>query len=240
MRKFKAFSLIEMLITLGIMSIVVLIATQTLNTVFRVSTISKFKTVTRNEMSFSMELVERLLANSNVKDVYIYNPTPSDGSTEPVRYYNEDTNKIVDKALGDTYTGEMEIGDSGTEIHIRPYGYDMWVCIGFFMGEDTDGVATGKGYLLKRTLDQLDGENTNHASCFSSTYNSTEDPILVLNSEDVNVNGFLVSYVKSTDINNVFYIDMEMEPTSWVPGESAIERAVIRQAIVTTKGLTWY
>ena len=76
MKKFKSFSLIEMLMTLAIMSIVVLIATQTLNTIFRVSTISKFKTVTRNEISFSVELVERLLANSNVRDVYIFNSTP--------------------------------------------------------------------------------------------------------------------------------------------------------------------
>jgi prepilin-type N-terminal cleavage/methylation domain-containing protein len=239
MRKFKAFSLIEMLMTLGIMSIVVLIATQTLNTVFRVSTISKFKTVTRSEISFSMELVERLLSNSNVRDVYIYNPTP-DQTIEPVqpivRYYNEETNTIDNSpsGLGITYDVETNPGDSGTEIHIRPYGYDMWVCVGYFVNEEMD-----KGYLLKRTVDELDSSNTDHSSCFNSGY-SMADPILVLNSEDVNVNDFVVSYAQSSDINNVFYVDMEMEPTSWAPGESAIERAVIRQAIVTTKGLTWY
>lgn len=221
------------------MAIVVLIATQTLNTVFRVSTISKFKTVTRNEMSFSMELVERLLANSNVRDVYIFNPTPSDGSTEPVRYYNEESGQIIDEAGYTTvYSSETTIGDSGTEIHIRPYGYNMWVCIGYFLGADDNG-PTGKGYLLKRTL--VSFGSYGHESCFSTeNFNNETYPILVLNSEDVNVNSFLVSYVKSSDINNVFYVDMEMEPTSWVPGESAIERAVIRQAIVTTKGLTWY
>ena len=241
MKKFKAFSLVEMIITLGIMSIVVLIATQTLNTVFRVSTISKFKTVTRNEMSFSMELVERLLANSNVRDVYIYNPTPSDGVNQPIRYYNEERGDIVEEGnLLTTYGVETNPGDTGTEIHIRPYGYDMWVCIGYFLGKDTEGNLTGDGYLLKRTVDQLGYSNTDHSLCFSSDYNKTEEPILILNSEDVNVNSFLISYIKSSDINNVFYVDMEMEPTSWVPGGSAIERAVIRQAIVTTKGLTWY
>ena len=235
MKKLKAFSLIEMLMTLGIMAIVVLIATQTLNTIFRVSTISKFKTVTRNEMSFSMELVERLLANSNVRDLYIFDP--KDGSGDPIRYYDEIDNEIVPPDPGDLsiYEAETNSGDSGTEIHIRPYGYDFWVCIGYFKGDEDHT----KGYLLKRTMDSFP-EGTGHESCFNTGYNGTEDPVLVLNSEDVNVNDFEVSYIKSSDINNVFYIDMEMEPTSWVPGESALERAVIRQAIVTTKGLTWY
>ena len=246
MKKFKAFSLIEMLMTLAIMSIVVLIATQTLNTIFRVSTISKFKTVTRNEMAFSMELVERLLANSNVKDVYIFDPTPDQDIQQPeniARYYDEENNRIVNYHnvdLGSVYNVETNSGDSGTEIHIRPYGYNFWVCIGYFKGYKDD-LPTEDGYLLKRTVDNLfEGVNgADHASCFDHEF-STSDPILVLNSDDVKVNDFEISYIKSSNINNVFYIDMEMEPTSWVPGESALERAVIRQAIVTTRGLTWY
>jgi hypothetical protein len=65
--------------------------------------------------------------------------------------------------------------------------------------------------------------------------------MLVLNSENVTVNDFRVSYIKSSDVNNVFYVDLEMEPTMWVPGEDIpIEASVLRQAVVTTQGLTWY
>ena len=242
MKKFKAFSLVEMIITLGIMAIVVLIATQTLNTVFRVSTISKFKTVTRNEMSFSVELIERLLANSNVVDVYLYDPTPNQSLETPspiIRYYDEENNTIIENQnsginLQDFYNSELTSGDVGSELHIRPYGYSIWVCIGYFV----DSEDHTKGYLVKRTINSLD--NGDHSSCFDMSYSSTENPILVLNSEDVKVNDFRISYIKSSDINNVFYINLEMEPTSWAPGETSLEKAVIRQAIVTTRGLTWY
>jgi hypothetical protein len=123
----------------------------------------------------------------------------------------------------------------GTEIHVRPYNYPIWVCIGFFE-DDQDPT---KGYLIKRTMEELPN---GHESCFNTTNPSLDDsPLLILNSEDVDVNNFRVSYIKSSNINNVFYLDMEMEPTSWVPGDdSPIQRGVFRQAIITTQGLTWY
>jgi hypothetical protein len=231
-----------MLITIGIMSIVMLIATQTLTTIFRVSTISKFKTVTKNEIGFSTELVERLLANSNVVDVYIYDSTSVLGTEDPIRTYNPENGTIVEKISDPNsrklyYESELETGIFGTEVHVRPYNayeYPVWVCIGYFQEEGNPE----NGYLIKRTMQELPN---GHESCFNTTISTNEYPLLILNSSDVNVNSFRVSYIKSSDINNVFYLDMEMEPTSWVPGDNtSIERAVFRQAIVTTKGLTWY
>jgi prepilin-type N-terminal cleavage/methylation domain-containing protein len=233
-KKFKAFSLVEMLITLGIMSIVLLIATQTLNTTFRVSTIVQLKTTTRNEINFATDLMEKLLANSNVADVYIYQ------DTNEIRAYNSTDETMFSDQSSEQLALEYEDreGDLGNEIHIRPYGYSLWVCIGYF-NEYNGEIDTSSGYLLKRTLPNL---NSGHHSCFDTTSISTEDyPILVLNSEDVTVNDFKISYIKSSDLNNVFYVDFEMEPVHWVPGDrSEMERAVFRQAIVTTQGLTWY
>jgi prepilin-type N-terminal cleavage/methylation domain-containing protein len=239
MKKIKAFSLVEMLITLGIMSIVLLIATETLNTIFRVSTISKFKTVTKNEIGFSIELVERLLSNSNVVDVYIYDSTPEEG--DAIRLYNPETGMIEERILDNQareifYRDELSTGDIGTEVHIRPYGYSLWVCLGYFKGSEG---YSDNGYLIKRTMTEL---SNGHESCFNTGGSSVETyPLLILNSEEVNVKDFRISYIKSSNINNVFYVDMEMEPTSWVPGDdSTISKSVIRQAIITTKGLTWY
>jgi prepilin-type N-terminal cleavage/methylation domain-containing protein len=232
---FKGFSLVEMLITIAILAIVLLIATQTLNTVFRVSTITKLKTMTKNEVGFSIELLERMLANSNVVDVYVF----TDPGDTPIRYYNEESG-LIETSLGEDaltqhYQEVLSTGDVGTELHIRPYGYSLWACIGYFQGV---GENADKGYLIRRTVETLPN---GHQSCFDSSYVTDIYPMLVLNSENVTVNDFRVSYIKSSDVNNVFYVDLEMEPTMWVPGEDIpIEASVLRQAVVTTQGLTWY
>ncbi len=227
----KAFSLVEMLITLGIMAIVMIIASQTLNTVVKVSALTKYKTVTRTEMDFVIELMDRLLANSNIADVDIFNTTD-------VRYYDVQTESVVvsdeiSQTLESIYSGSLEPGVSGNEVHIRPYGYSLWVCIGYFKDyEDPDN----KGYMLKRTVSSL---SSGHESCFDPEY--TSEPILVLESDEVNVQNFTVSYTRSASNNNVFYVDAQMEPVYWVAGGSSrIERSVFRQAIITTQGLTWY
>jgi len=231
MKKLKAFSFVEMLITLGVMSIVMLIATQTLNTVFKVSTMTQLKTMTKNEVSFAMDLTEKLLANSNVVDVYIYD-------TDQIRYYDEETGEIYSELSQDDleieYANSLSTGLTGTEIHIRPYGYNFWVCLGYFKEEEDSST----GYFVKRTRITLPN---GHMSCFDTDDDLDDYPVLVLNSENVNVNYFQVSYIKSSDINNVFYVDMQMEPSTWIPGDSAtVEKSVFRQAIVTTQGLTWY
>jgi len=230
-KTFKAFSLVEMLITIGILSIVLLIATQTLNTVFRISAITQFKTVTKNEVGFSLELIERLLANSNVVDVYLYD-------TVDARTYNVETESI-DTVPGANipmiYGSRIESGITGNEIHIRPYGYGLWVCLGYFQGVQNPE----QGYLLKRTTTTLP---SGHQSCFDTDEILIDThPLFVLNSDEVKVNEFSVSYIKSSNLNNVFYVNITMEPVNWVPGgNDQIQRSVVRQAVITTQGLTWY
>lgn len=236
-KKLKAFSLVEMLITLVIFSIVILLATQSLNTLIRVSTISNYKSVTRNEIDFASELLDRLLTNSNVSDVYLYN-------TRGVRYFipspTLDGNDLMgpqdgyenEEVMRSVYANGVQEGvNTGSEIHIRPYGNSLWICIGFF--NDVDG----NGYLLKRSVNTL----TEHSECFNTDLISpSSSPIFVLNSGEVKVNNFEVSFVRSVSGNNIFYGNLEMEPVYWVSGNSEIERSVFRQVIVSTQGLTWY
>jgi len=238
---FTAFSLVEMLITLGIMSVVMLITTLTLNTIVKTSAIAKYKTVTRHEIDFAIELMDRLLSDSNIADVFVFDTTE-------VRYYDPLLDKVVndpglsEEEIVDVYNSKLEPGVSGNEIHIRPYGYSIWVCIGYFteevesiIGSSTKEGEKPKGYLVKRTMTTLGDEG--HVSCFDQSVSPT---LLVLNSQEVNVTNFKVSYIQSASNNNVFYVDLTMEPVYWVANSSTIEKTVFRQAVITTQGLTWY
>ena len=231
---FKAFSLVEMLITLAILSVVMLITTLTLNTIVKTSAIAKYKTVTRHEVDFAIELIDRLLSNSNVADVYVFD-------SSEVRYYDVQENQIRDNTesfseeqIALKYDEELATGDEGNEIHVRPYGYPIWVCIGYFKDNN---IEDPRGYLVKRTMTNLTDEN--HASCFDQGVEPTQ-PLLVLTSEEVSVTDFNVSYIKSASNNNVFYVDIMMEPIYWVGSSDKIQKEVFRQAVITTKGLTWY
>jgi len=61
--KYEGFSLVEMLITIVILGMVMLIASVTLTTLIKISTVSSNKTRVRNETEFVLELVRRTVRN---------------------------------------------------------------------------------------------------------------------------------------------------------------------------------
>ena len=226
MKTYRAYSLVEMLITIFIFGIVMLITTQTLTTLIRVSAVTKSKTITRTEADYIIELVDRLFTNSNIADVYIY-------ESSEYREYSEDEGLIT---VGDVnnppYHSSLGEGVSGNEIHFRPYGYSVWVCLGYFENEDNS-----RGYFLKRTLDDEDLDV--HEDCFNP--GDLDNPPIILHADDIDVNNFSVMYIRSSILNNIFYVDLELEPIYWIPGDrQTIERSVFRNAVITTRGLTWY
>lgn len=233
MRKnLDAFNLIEMILTLGLLSVVFLLMTKTLTTLVQVSTITKYKTATRSEADFTMELVSRFLGNSKIDDMYIFDSiiqwsyTPETGivATNP-------------QDLSDNYATPQGVGQVGNELHVRLSGYDQMTCIGFFKKDYND--PESKGYILKKTVDFTD--TNQHYECFlDDSFPESQYPVMVLNSKDITVKDFLVSYAQSESSNNIFYVDLMMEPLYWAPGMDHIEKAVVRQSIVTTQGLTWY
>ena len=146
--KLKAFSLVELLITLVILSIVMLICTQTLNTLLRVSTLTKYKNMARNEIEFSVELTDRLLSNSYVPDVQMFN-------SSLYRTFDEENNVIITSdSESDPYLNSYIMGTPVNEVHVRPYGHKVWVCIGFFKSNDLED-PDHSGYFLKRTVSDL-------------------------------------------------------------------------------------
>lgn len=226
MKKYEGFSLVEMLITIFIIGIVMLITSTTLTTLIKVSAVSNSKTVTRNETEFVLELIRRTVRNSNPSDVYIYN-------TSDTRTYNIETGEMEDQIT----EGEIleaygtPVQEEGTEIQFRPYGFDSWVCIGYFPSSNTEEPF---GYIIKATKTDLFG---NQQTCFE---NDETREYIPLNSEYVNITGFDIGYTDSVTGNYIFTFDIDAEPAHWYLGSGApIQKAVHRQAVVSTEGVTW-
>lgn len=234
-KKLRAFSLVEMIMTLGILSIVFLLTTRTLATLVQVSTVTQYKTATRSEADFIMELVSRFLSNSHIDDMYIFD-TMSEWS------YTPETGIVAinPETLPGSYNTPQGVGQTGNELHVRLSGYDQMTCIGFFKEDYND--PESKGYMLKKTVDFTN--TSEHYSCFlpeaDDPFPESQYPLMVLNAEEITVKDFQVSYAKSESSNNIFYVDLTMVPLYWAPGMDHIEKAVVRQSIVTTQGLTWY
>jgi len=237
--KYEGFSLVEMIITLGIIGFVMLISSSALTTLIKTSTVSSSKTMVRNETEFILELVRRNIRNSNPADVYVYN-------SQDIRTYDPAQNLIVEDGLTDLesfYSTSLGTNIKGNEIHFRPYGYDRWVCIGFFpaSGEGYDGEEEEFGYILKTTAENLQG---NHQSCFDSSDPERDSDFfrytILLNSDEVDIDSFDITYVDSADDNYLFKFDIIAKPVNWYFSVDApVNREVYRQAVVTTGGLIW-
>lgn len=226
LKKYEAYSLVEMLITIVIIGIVMLIASVTLTTLIKISTVSSNKTRVRTESEFVLELVRRTVRNSNPSDVYIYN-------SSSVRKYNPDDNIVVDgmganlSSVYGTTLGENQVGN---EIHFRPYGYESWVCIAFF----SSTLDPEMGYIIKTTAEDLTGQ---HQNCFDDEYTGYMIP---LNSDIVDMDSFEIAYTVLDDSNYMIRFDIDAQPTEWYLSFGApVRKEVHRQAVVSTEGIVW-
>lgn len=233
-RKYEAFSLIEMLLTISIIGMVMLISSITLTALIKVSTVASNKIRARNESEFVLELVRRTVRNSDPSDVYIF-------ESENARTYDPALGVVVNDPLIDiesVYADELGENELGNEIHFRPYGYKDWICLGFFLSPDSVSLPEEeqRGYILRTTSQDLSGT---HESCFQSG-GSYANYLIVLNSDYVDVNNFSIAYTVSNDSNYILRFDIESEPVDWYLGQgSPIKKKVYRQGIVSTEGLIW-
>ncbi len=222
-KKYEGYSLVEMLITIVIIGVVMLIASVTLTTLIKISTVSSNKTRARTDSEFILELVRRTVRNSNPSDVYIYDSSSA-------RKYDPEDNIVVDELganLPVTYGTALT---SGNEIHFRPYGYESWVCIAFF----TSTLDPEMGYIVKTTAADLTGQ---HQNCFAQGYTGY---IIPLNSEVVDVDSFQIAYTELDDLNYMIRFDIDVQPTEWYLGLGApVRKEIHRQAVVSTEGIVW-
>lgn len=224
-KNYEGFSLVEMLITIFILGVVMLTASSTLTTLVKISTVSSNKTRVRSDSEFVLELVRRTVRNSNPSDVYVFNSYSE-------RKYDPDDNVVVDNVganLG-VYTNSLAENIAGNEIHFRPYGYESWICIGFFGSTEDDGM----GYILKTSAQNLLDQQ---ATCFTP---GTDKYVIVLNSEVVDVESFDITYTILKDTNFLIRFNLSAQPTQWYLAEGApVKRMVYRQAVVSTEGIVW-
>lgn len=233
-RKYEGFSLIEMLLTIAIISFVMTISSAVLSTLIRVSASSSNKIRARNESEFVLELIRRTVRNSNPKDISIFDNKSGEGKFSSFRYYDPKENKMEDGhgSASDIYEESLKEGEIGNEIHFRPYGYKDWVCIGYFIAQKDGKEDMDDGYLLMTSRSDLISK---HEDCFDNP-----PYLIVLNSPYINVRDFNVFYTVSGDMSYLVSFDVILEPLDWyLGGNPNFIRQVIRQGTISTEGLIW-
>ena len=230
-KKYEGFSLVEMLITIAIMGMVMLIASITLSTLIKISTVSSNKTRVRNETEFVLELVRRTVRNSNPADVSIYNSLEA-------RTYDSANDRVTNNPeipdISTVYALPLGENITGNEIHFKPYGYTNWICIGFFRDANPE---SEMGYVIKTSTQDLWG---NAEKCFDRTNPDYSMYTIGLNSENVDINSFNIAYTESTGGNYIIRFDLSAQPITWYLATGApVNREVFRQAVVTTEGINW-
>lgn len=227
LKKYMGFSLIEMLMTIMILSIVMLMVATTLNTVIKVSNTANSKNQARSDINFIMDLLNRSISNSQLDDIYIFN-------SSSVRRFNLTTGLPTISTIGSTdvsyNTTDYELANivNANEIHVKLYGYTVWTCFGYFKDSNDE-----YGYLVKATAPDL----TDHSTCFNDTA-----VVTVLNSFSVDVKDLTIKYLDVGDEkNSMFIIDATLDPLFWPVSDSfPVTKEVTRQIVVSTEALTWY
>ena len=228
-RKYIGFSLVEMLLTVLLLSIIMMLVTITLNTVIKVSQASNSKNTTRADMTYIMDYIKRGLTNSQIEYIYIYDSLSN-------RYISTDSGQLkvsTDGDVSDIYAdgkaGNMDSFDNANEIHFKMYGYDVWTCIGYF--KDVTGEY---GYIVRNIHGDLD---VGHSSCFGEG-----EVVTPLHSFMVDTKSFSIDYLQVADNkNSMFIIDATLQPLYWPVKETfPITREISRQSVVSTEALTWY
>lgn len=217
--RYHGYSLVEMIISVAIVSVVMLIIGLSLNSLLMVSFVTSARMEALNQTDFAMELIKRTIKQSNPSNIFLFDSSDY--------YYYESGNNVIARNPNTSegypsplYEGEANVGN---EIHLLPANSDRWICIGYF----TDN--QGNGYLFKTSYKNL----TNHESCFDSATSEYKKNIMKLNTSQVNFTQFDASYF-SGGSSNVFYrIKMTGQPTKKY-GNAELPRTIEQDLYITT------
>jgi len=231
-KEYEAFSLIEMLITMAILGIIFITCALVLTTLIKVSTVSTNKMRVRSESEYIQELLKRTIRTTEPQYANIYN-------SSTMRIYNPENGKVVDYGRSNNPYSPLVETEIGNEIHLKSFGSNRWVCVGFFYGVDNEMESDGetkKGYILKTTMDVVDYSPSN---CFNPAKNAEFNYIL-LNSKYVNISEMKVSYRETEDKNKEFILDIHADAINWYFAKGApLKRDLYRQSIIKTESIMW-
>lgn len=222
-KRYKGVSLVEMLITIVILTTVMLLVTVTLTTLIRTSAVTNARTTARQESEFVLELIRRNIRNSHTEDIIIYNVAN--------RAFNETTGKLEDTGAVTGYSTPALEGAVGNVIHFRPNGYHRWICIGYFPKTDD----AEKGYFVKSSY----SNNDTPSECLNGNNSEYSQNALVLNSKEVYGSQFDISYYSTPNGNKLMTIAVTMASIYDMSFSRNVKPVYYKQALISTQKLTW-
>jgi type II secretory pathway pseudopilin PulG len=214
-KKYKAFTLMEMIVVMALIFIVFLAFVSVLTSMMRASNTVSARMVSRQEGEYISEVFRKFIRNASYDSIRVYrrhNPRITfsmDG--EKVNY----SHVINIAPLGYTLLSSAG-GTGGTEIHFRPSGNpNEVVCMGFF--EDT---VTGRGYIIRSKVTYAQPWHAyNPNLCFSPATQDFRKNFMILNSDLIHIDTFTIDF-SGGGLNNYYTFEMEMEPQLGVGGFS--------------------
>ena len=221
-QKYAAFTFVEMLITMVVLSIIFLAIGNVVLSMIKSSNLVSGRMLVREEGDYLAEVFRKYIRNSSADSVRLYfreNPT--------IKFSGYEVSEISSEEVVPYSPADMDA--FATEIHFRPSGDSKGkvVCIGFF--RDPDGI----GYIV-RTLNYMkEGESWSSYSpetCFPEDSPYLDDDFrmnfLALNSYLVHIEGLeirregLDAFGERLSRNAYYSIDIDMNPSWGVGGLS--------------------
>jgi type II secretory pathway pseudopilin PulG len=216
MKKFKGYSLVEMLISLGLISGVLVLVGLVLTTMIKTSIMADVRTLARTESEFLATVMQRNIENSIPDNILLFN------RTNP--YIIENGAIVVNEAI--EFNNVLFDGSVANEIHMLPLTSDRWVCIapGYEIVDGEEHV-----YIMRTTVstsiispyDDID----NHSSCFNPADNvELYDYLTYFNSEQVSISteelryAFELKGVQSPSDNLYIQSVIGVSPLEWIGG----------------------
>jgi len=243
-KKYEGFTMIEMIIVMGLIFIVFVAFASVLTSLMRASNTVSARILVRQEGEYLSEVFRKHIRNANHSAIRVYRSrdpdVPGIGIVIPdiTFEYDEDENIVYSnvESLRQTASTIVVHSGRGTELHFRPSGNtDEVVCIGYF--EDT---ISGRGYIARsKTTLPSTWQNYEPSDCFieenSSGNQEFRKNFMVLNSDLVNIDDFEVhvANISGGPINNYYTFTIKMTPQLGLGGFSNYNETNLPQYVKT-------
>ncbi|MBD3329299.1 hypothetical protein GF357_02285 [Candidatus Dojkabacteria bacterium] len=213
-RKYEAFTLIEMIVTILIMMVIMMMVAVTLNAMIRASLRSDVKLRVRDEVDTSLEIMKRFLSQADADEVRIY-------QSESIRSMNPGSMTIETSStanLQQVYSSSAASG-AANEIHILPPGGDRYICFGYFKVPQSYSPPNDfspqpeQGFLVKTSYAVDNGYSPE--LCFDSSKADYKKNVIILNSDTINFADFILNFNSAGGENTYFDVKIGGKSNKW-------------------------
>lgn len=229
-KKYSGYTLLEMLITIAIISFVIMLVGVTLTTLIRTSMVSSIKMQIRDEADLIFDVIERNIKQTDPANILIYNSSNVRRYENGVVFTNDASANLITAYSTLLPEGDLTVAPNiANEIHVLPNKSTRWICIGFFKNS-----AGTQGYIVKSSYPAMSGSD--HRKCFDSTEKEYMKNAIVLNSDDNNIQKMGVTFFRTGGDNAMFTFDLSMKTTKRYGAQDL--GSIDRQLVVSTQKLT--